>query len=57
MMQIILSQKCFGALPSDLKKFHGFPIFAMKIMCQPTEKHVNSIFTGKFVVFFVKGPP
>ena len=46
-----LMQKKFRPPPSDLKKFQG-PLFAMKIAVKPIEKHVNSFFAGKFVVFF-----
>ena len=43
--------------PSDLKKFQGPPFWhAWKLRVNPIKKHVNSIFSGKFVVFFFKAP-
>ena len=40
--------------PSDLKKVSGPPFFHENYGSTPLEKHVNIIFTGKFVVIFFK---
>ena len=33
------------------------PQITWKLWVNPIEKHVNSIYTGKFVVIFFKAPP
>ena len=43
--------------PQKKKKKNQPPYFAMKITGQPHRKHINSIFTGKFVVIFFRAPP
>ena len=38
-----------------LQKFQG-PLFSWKLQVKPIEKHVNSIFTGEFMVIIFKAP-
>ena len=33
------------------------PLLSLNLQVNPIEKHVNSIFIGKFVVIFFQGPP
>ena len=40
--------------PVDLKKFQGPPFCHENYQATPIEKHVDSIFTDKFVVIFFK---
>ena len=49
--------KIFGVPLQTAKKKIRALIFAIKIMGQPIEKHVNLIFPGKFVVIFFQPPP
>ena len=49
----------FSAAPPPLRpqKISGPPpLLPWKLRVNPIEKHVNSIFTGKFVVIFFKAP-
>ena len=49
-------REIFWAPPSDRKKKSGPPFLPWKLRVNPIEKHVNSIFDGKYVVIF-SGPP
>ena len=56
LMQKKSSRKFFGA-PFQTSKISD-PLFVdMKIMGQPHRNHINSIFPGKFVIFFKPPPP
>ena len=46
----------FGDPLQTSKKFQGPPFLPWKLWVNPIQKHVNSIFTGKFVVMFFKVP-
>ena len=56
-MQKIFIMKIFRGPPSDRKQISGPPFLPWKLQVNPIEKHVNSIFNGKSVVFFFQGPP
>ena len=51
----IYRKNCPG-LPSDCKKISGPPLLPWKLWVNPIEKHVNSIFTRKFVVICFRAP-
>ena len=44
--------KIFAPLPPSAPTNFSAPLFDIIIMVQPMLKHVNSIFTGKFAIFF-----
>ena len=55
-MQKNFIAKNFRGPPFRPQNFSGPPFLPRKLRVNPIEKHVNSIFTEKFVVIFFKPP-